>query len=237
MATGPLSLNIDLGELPSEPEELYELATIVNVACGGHAGDEGTMRRAVALAKKAGARVAAHPSYPDRVDFGRRSIELEPQRLKASLVEQMRALERSAREVDLEVYGVKPHGALYHDVAHHAAHAALLVEAISASTPRSPSALVLIGPGSGALYELAQREGLEYLREGFADRGMRSDGTLIARDQPGALIEDPSTAAHQSITLAESGTVETICVHGDTEGALAIARAVRSALVERGFLR
>lgn len=230
-----VSLNIDLGELPSEPDELYELATIVNVACGGHAGDEVTMQRACVLTKSAGARLAAHPSYPDRTHFGRRSQVMDAGELTASLIEQVSALQRAAESAGLAITAVKPHGALYHDAAMHRSCAEALLAAVGSLVAKN-TVMDLIGPGTGELFEAATREGLPYLREGFADRGMRSDGTLIARGQPGALIEDPSLAAHQSITLAESGTVETICVHGDTEGAVLIARAVRRALAERGLL-
>src|SRR5690242_7817176 len=108
-------LNVDLGELPDEPDELYSLATMVNVACGGHAGDEGSMARAVRLAAAAGARLAAHPSYPDRQGFGRTSMAMEPTALTESVRAQLATLDAVARAAGTRIEAVKPHGALYHD--------------------------------------------------------------------------------------------------------------------------
>lgn len=232
-----VSLNIDLGELPGEPAELYELATVVNIACGGHAGDEATMRRALESAARSGARVSAHPSYPDRENFGRRSIELATDALRSSLVAQLRTLRELGAERKMKVLGLKPHGALYHDVSAREELARMMVEIFTEELAAKDSEAVLIGPGTGALFGLARERGLLYLREGFADRGVDASGRLIPRGTAGALIEDPGKAAERAIQLAESGTVETVCVHGDTRGAVEIARAVRRALEERGLLR
>ncbi len=221
-------LNIDLGELPDEPAQLYALAHLAHVACGGHAGDEETMRRAVASCARHGTRLGAHPSYPDREGFGRRSLRLTPEALRRSVRDQCAALGNVARaHGHLDVTSVKPHGALYHSAARdpQVAHALLqgVVEALG-------EAVVVVGPAAGALFDLAAARGLSYWREGFADRGMAEDGTLLPRGTPGALLEDPLAAAVQARRLLLAGGVETLCVHGDTPGAVDIARAVGAVL-------
>lgn len=194
------------------------------------------MTRACLLAKESGSRLAAHPSYPDRAHFGRRSLEMNASELERSLIEQVSILAALANRAGLEVAFIKPHGALYHDAARRPEHAGALVAALRSLSKGGTPSLGLIGAGQGELRELALREGHLYLREGFADRGCASDGRLIPRGEPGALISDPEAAAQQALRLAESGSVDTICVHGDTEGSLAIARAVRQVLEERGRL-
>lgn len=220
------TLNIDLGELPDEPSELYALCTQANVACGGHAGDEASMRRAVSLARASGARVAAHPSYPDRAGFGRTSMPIAPAELAASVEAQCRALRALAGEVSI----VKPHGALYHDVGRIPALAEAFLEAVTAALGRP----ALVGPPGSSMEGRAHARGLAWIAEGFADRGYGSDGSLLSRGAPGALIEDPTRAAAQALALAP--TVQTLCVHGDTPGAVSIARAVRTALERAGAL-
>jgi UPF0271 protein len=207
-----VSLNIDLGELPDEPEELYRLATVVNIACGGHAGDEASMRRAVGLARAAGTRIAAHPSYPDRENFGRTAMAIGRDELARSIEAQLSALAAIAGPIAL----VKPHGALYHDLARDPALAAALLPSFGDAA--------VVGP-PGATYAT--------IAEGFADRGYDGD-RLKPRGTPGALIEDPARAAEQALSLL--GRVQTICVHGDTPNSVAIARAVRAALEKAGAL-
>ncbi|MRG94964.1 5-oxoprolinase subunit PxpA [Polyangium spumosum] len=228
-----VSLNVDLGELPGEPEELYSIATMVNVACGGHAGDEATMERACELAREAGARLAAHPSYPDRAGFGRTSISMTSAELSASVRAQVEALARVARRAGISIEAVKPHGALYHDASRDPAIAAALLEGIAAGLGAK---VALVGPPEGALARRAAAEGRAYLREGFADRAYGPDGELVPRTQSGALITDPAEARAQALRLSGAGRFETLCVHGDTPGALSIARAVREALVSAGQL-
>ena len=227
-----VDLNVDLGELPDEPEALYRLATVVNIACGGHAGDEPSMRRATRLAVASGARIAAHPSYPDREHFGRESIVIAPSALADAIAEQCGALERVAREAGGEVACVKPHGALYHDAAADPRLAAVLLDGVRRVLPT----VAIVGPPSGALADRARSLGMPYRREGFADRAYAADGRLVPRSQPGALLDSPELAARQALALANRGTLETICVHSDTPGALAIARAVRDALAHAGLL-
>lgn len=219
-------LNIDLGELPDEPEALWEAAHLANVACCGHAGDEVSMRRSCELALRFGTALGAHPSYEDRDGFGRRALPITPVAIGESILRQCTAFARIAAEFRLPVHHVKPHGALYHSASKSPEIAAAVVQA--ARTALGP-VKVLAPPGS-ELLRAGATAGLELFPEGFADRGLRGDGTLIPRGEPGALIEDPALAAAQAWRLAATGRFATLCVHGDTPNAVAIARAVREAL-------
>jgi UPF0271 protein len=231
---GRVDLNIDLGELEGEDEELYALATVANVACGGHAGDEATMQRAVDLARRHRTRVAAHPSFADRAHFGRLLIEVEPAELYQAIVDQVSALGAVVRAAGMDLFGVKPHGALYHAAAATPVTAAALLDAAVAAWP---APLVVVGPSYGVLAEESRRRALAYAREGFADRGYDAAGKLIPRGEPGALIEEPMQCAEQAVRLARSGAADTICVHGDGPRALETARAVRDRLEREGLLR
>jgi UPF0271 protein len=219
-------LNVDLGELPQEPPELYACAHVVNVACGGHAGDESSMRLAIALSGAHGARLGAHPSYPDREGFGRTRIAIAPADLRRSLAEQCARLHAIAREAGATVAFVKPHGALYHVARDDDATA----EALVLGAQQVLGTVTVIGPPAGALARAAARAKLGYAREGFADRATREDGTLVPRTEPGALVLEPPVAAARATVIATTGGVDTVCVHGDTPGSVAIARAVRAAL-------
>jgi 5-oxoprolinase (ATP-hydrolysing) subunit A len=229
-----VDLNVDLGELPGEPADLYGLATVVNVACGGHAGDKATMARAVSFALARGARVAAHPSYPDREGFGRKKMEIAPADLSASIEAQCAALQAIARRLGYPVAMVKPHGALYHDAAGDEAIAAAVIE--GAARGLGAADLTVVGPPKGALLSEATRRGLRYAREGFADRAYRADGTLVPRSEAGALLTAIGACTRQAVALASSKTIETLCVHSDTPGAVEIAAAVRDALIQNGYL-
>jgi UPF0271 protein len=223
-------VNIDLGELPDEPEELYACAHVANIACGGHAGDRTSMARALALCKANGTRAGAHPSFPDRQGFGRRAFAIAPDEMRRSVAEQCTALASVAREAGVPIEFVKAHGALYHAARDDADLAAAVlggaVEALGAS-------VTFIGPPVGELAAAAARAGVAYAREGFADRATRPDGTLVPRGEPGALILDPNAAAARARQLLRGATCDTVCVHGDTPGAATIARAVRAA-IEKG---
>lgn len=218
-------INLDGGELPDESPELWALADLINCACGGHAGDAASMARIAAFCASSPSRtrLGAHPSYPDREHFGRRSLAIAPAALADSIAEQCRALAAAAATAGTQVTSLKPHGALYHDAA---TDPALAISVIRAAVEALGNDVLVIGPPHGALHETAIRYGLRYAREGFADRAMRPDGALVPRSEPGALIEDPAAAAAQATRL----DVDTICIHGDTPNALAIARAVRTAL-------
>ncbi|HZI11884.1 MAG TPA: LamB/YcsF family protein [Myxococcus sp.] len=220
-------LNIDLGELPGEDAQLYTLAHVANIACGGHAGDEASMRRALELCARHGTRAGAHPSYEDREGFGRRALEVSPEVLRGQVAAQCARLKRLATEQGVPVGYAKPHGALYHAANGAPALAQAVVEGVVEALG---SGVTFIGPGTGALREAARRAGLAYAREGFADRGTRPDGSLIPRGQPGDVLTEPSRARENTVRLATGGTVDTLCVHGDTPGAVALAREVRAML-------
>lgn len=221
-------LNLDAGELAHESDQLWGLFDLLNIACGGHAGDPGSMERVVAFCVRDGIRIGAHPSYPDREGFGRRSIAIEPAVLERSIATQCDTLGAIAREANTTVESVKPHGALYHDAAR---STELATAVIRGAIDALGSQLAIIGPPTGALRDAALAHQLRYAREGFADRTVRPDGTLVPRSEPDALITDPARAAERALAIA--GGVDTICVHADTPNALLIARAVRSALGAR----
>jgi UPF0271 protein len=216
-ARGDVKLNLDAGEHEDEPEELWRLADLLAIACGGHAGDDASMARVIAACPEQ--ELAAHPSYPDRAGFGRTTIAIAPDALAAAIEQQCAALAAVAARYDRRIAWVKPHGALYHDAARDPVLAAAVMRGARAALGADVG---VIGPPTGVL-----RGSARYLREGFADRAMRPDGTLVPRGEPGALITDPAAAAAQARRLEG---VDTICVHADTPGALAIARAVREAL-------
>ncbi len=223
---GTILLNLDGGEHDDEPEELYALADVVHVACGGHAGDDASMHRVVAACMRSGTKVGAHPSYVDREGFGRRALAVEPELLAHQIEEQCTALRRIAEEAGATVTSAKPHGALYH-----AAHAdETIARACVGAIERALGPVAIVGLAGGALASEARRAGHPYLREAFADRGVRADGSLVPRGEPGAILDDPDLAAARARALRENGQAETLCVHGDTPAALAIARAVKRAL-------
>lgn len=221
-------LNIDAGEHDDEPEELYAIADVVNVACGGHAGDEASMERVLRACKAHGTIVAAHPSFEDREGFGRRELRVDRAALRASVVRQCRALKAVADRVGVEVRLVKPHGALYHAANRDPSLALAVRDGALAGLDRTT--LTLVGPPEGELRNLTRTSSTDFAREGFADRGMRADGTLLPRGEPGALITDPEAARVQARRLVASGAYDTLCVHGDTPDAVAIARAVKTEL-------
>jgi UPF0271 protein len=214
-------LNIDAGELESESEELWSLADILNVACGGHAGDAESMNKLVVFCTHA-SKLGAHPSYPDRKNFGRVSIAIDADSLARSIETQCRALAEIARARGVTVEYVKPHGALYHDARTNDA----IAEAVLHGATNALGAVAIIGPPTGALRERSDARGLRFLREGFADRRARADGTLVPRTEPNALVTDPNEAA----AIAKRLDADTVCVHGDTPDSIRIARAVREIL-------
>ncbi len=220
-------LNLDGGEHDDEPEALYALADVVHIACGGHAGDEASMDRVVQACLRSGTRFGAHPSYDDREGFGRRAQEVLPEVLAASIAEQCTRLLRVAERHGAGLVSAKPHGALYH-----AAHAdEATARACVAGVARAlGTGVAIVGLAGGALERAALAAGLAYQREAFADRGVRADGSLVPRGEPGALIEDEAVAAARARALAARGDVDTLCVHADTPGAVPIARAVRATL-------
>lgn len=249
MSGSRLDLNADVGESfgrwrLGDDEALLGIVTSANVACGFHAGDPLTLRRACATAAGRGVRIGAQVGYRDLAGFGRRFLDVGADDLAADVLYQLGALDGLARTAGAQVRYVKPHGALYHAVVHHEAQAAALVEATTAYDPD----LAVLGLAGSALLAAARAAGLRTVSECFADRAYRADGSLVARTEPGAVIADAQAVAARAVRMAcaqevvaEDGTVvtvaaESICVHGDTPGAVGIAQAVRTALTEAGVV-
>jgi len=223
-----IDLNCDLGELEDAELEarLMEFITSANVACGAHAGDERSMERTVKLALERGVRIGAHPGYPDRARFGRVELEMAPEEIEAAVSAQLRRLDAIVQGLGGSLVHVKPHGALYHAAATRCEVAGAIGRAV---LRWNPSAAVVGLAGSPTLAAL-RAMGLTAIGEGFADRIYESGGRLRPRSLAGALITDPEAAAAQAVRLAREGAVQTICVHSDTPGAVAIAQACRQAL-------
>ncbi len=210
---------------------LLDVVTSANVACGFHAGDPTTIEATVCAAAERGVAVGAHPSYPDLAGFGRRSMDLKPADVEAGVLYQIGALAAFTSASGVPLHHVKPHGALYND----AFSNAVLAGAIANAVARFDKALVLVGLPKSALLAAGRAAGLPTAAEGFCDRAYEPDGTLRSRTKDGALITNPAKAARQALDLAGSGHVQTLCIHGDTPGASAIAFAVRAALRDAGF--
>ncbi len=238
-----VDLNADVGEVddPAQLEmALLELVTSANIATGAHAGNPAVMDAAVVAALRLGVRVGAHPSYRDRAGFGRRVDGTPPNVLRAEMLAQIGALDSIARSHGSRVHHVKPHGALYHQVAEEEDCAKLL-----AGVVENFPGVGLVAPAGASLID-AGWIAVRTIAEGFADRGYRSDGSLVPRGQQGDLLTDAAEAAEQAVSIATRRQVratdgtwipmmaETLCVHGDTPGAPAIALAVRSALESAG---
>jgi UPF0271 protein len=224
-----VDLNADVGESYGrwqlgDDAALLPLLTSANVACGFHAGDPLTLRRTVALAAEHGVSVGAQVSYPDLGGFGRRAMDLAPDELEADVLYQLGALEGLCRAAGTEVGYLKAHGALYHRTVDDEGQADAVVAALLAHGGGLP---VLTTAGS-ALAVSASAAGVRVVSEGFADRRYDAEGRLVPRTEPGALLTDPHEVADQAVRLA--ATVDSLCLHGDTPGAPALAEAVRSAL-------
>lgn len=227
----PIDLNSDLGEGMATDAEMMESVSSANVACGAHAGDDATMARTILLAKEHGVVVGAHPSYPDRENFGRTALAMDDDDLARSLVEQIERLAAVTLPAGLRLRHVKAHGALYNQGERDDHVADVIASTIGGYDRR----LILVCTPISAMARAATRLGLRVAREGFCDRRYEPDGTLRSRAKEGALITDPWDAATQALSLAQRGDVDTLCVHGDTPGAPAIARRVRATLEDAGF--
>jgi UPF0271 protein len=221
-------LNCDMGELEDSAHEaaLMEHITSANIACGGHAGDEATMERTARLALERGVRIGAHPGYPDRANFGRIEIPMSAADIVRTVREQIEALDAVVRRLGGTIVHVKPHGALYNVAVRNTEVALAIGEGVAQWNPAIP----IFGLAASRMLDVWRSMGLRAMGEGFADRRYEPDGTLRNRKFPDALITDPPQAAAQAVRLAGSGTAETICVHGDTPGAVAILKACREAL-------
>lgn len=237
-----IDLNADLGEGGTYDVALLRIVSSCNVACGGHAGDKDSMAATVSIALANGVAVGAHPSYPDREGFGRRSGFSSGDALYTSLTEQVTALADIAAELGARLGHLKPHGALYNDAAADAG----LADIVTRVAAELPGHCRLVALPDSELQHAARRQGLDFVAEAFVDRAYGPDGRLVARSEPGAVLTDIDAIRAQALTLAIDGRVrastgamiavpaDTLCIHGDTPGADAAARAVREELEEHG---
>jgi len=225
-----IDINADVGEGCGNDAALFALVTSANIACGWHAGDETTMRETVRSARDRGVAIGAHPSYPDRENFGRTSMQRSADAVYDDVIAQVQALAAIAAKEGAKLHHVKPHGALYNDAARDAALAQAIARAVRDFDP----GLALYGLAGSAIIREAQRLGLRAAGEIFADRRYTADGQLVPRGTPGALIDDCGEAVEQTLVLLERGA-ETICVHGDGPHAVAFAREIYDALSSAGI--
>ncbi len=230
-----IDLSADLGEGSPGEDELWPLITSANVACGGHVGDEHSMRNAARLARQHDVRLGAHPSYPDRENFGRKSLDLPPGALRASLVGQLNALRRFAN-----VGHVKPHGALYNDAHKNRGLADAIVEAMREVDP----AMAIVAPDRSQMAAAARDAGTRVIREAFADRRYEPDGSLTPRGIAGSTLTVGEAAAqaellaNERVVIARDGSrvhldFDTLCIHADMENALQRLLAIRARLFDK----
>jgi UPF0271 protein len=244
-----IDLNADVGERPDaladgREEALLRQLTSANIACGGHAGDAASMDALIRLSARHGIAVGAHPGYPDRAQFGRTVMEIPPDRLQASIREQVAALAEAARRHGARLAHVKPHGALYNAAAGDPALAGLIAAAVADVIPGA----TLVGLAGSAMLVAWRTAGFAVAAEAFADRRYEPDGTLRPRRFPDALITDPDEAAAQALAIARDGRVtawdgravsvraDTLCVHSDTPGAAETVAAIRRVFRDHGIL-
>ncbi|MGH1550881.1 LamB/YcsF family protein [Leifsonia poae] len=242
-----IDVNSDLGESfgawsMGDDTALLRVVSSANVACGFHAGDASTMLATCREAAANGVTVGAHVSYRDLAGFGRRSMDVPPGELRDEVLYQLAALTGLARVAGTAPRYVKPHGALYNRIVHDETQANAVVDAVVAFDP----SLALLGLAGSAVERAAGEAGLRFVHEAFVDRGYRADGTLVPRTEPGALLSDADAIADRAVRMVAEGRVtaidgtdidvrvDSLCVHGDTPGAVAMARAVRDALAASG---
>ena len=241
--TATIDLNADLGEEVGDDEAMLAIVTSANVACGFHAGSPTVLARTCAQAHRRGVAIGAQVSYPDREGFGRRYMAMDPEDLRADIVYQIGALAALASAAGTRVRYVKPHGALYNTIVKNREQARAVAAAVHTVDPGLP----VLGLSGSAFFEEARRLGLRTVAEAFADRAYRPDGQLVSRREQGAVLHDPTQIAERVATMVTSGRVtaidgsvidvqvESVCVHGDSPGAVEIATAVRKRLLAEGI--
>lgn len=234
-----IDLNCDMGEsygvyTLGYDEAAMPYVTSINVACGFHASDPSTMLKTIRLAKKYGVAIGAHPSFPDLAGFGRRFMEVSTEEIKADVIYQIGALWALCKTEGLTLQHVKVHGALYNTAEKDSEVAAAIAEAIKAVD----SALYMVCLANSAMVTAAKNVGVKYVEEAFADRSYTKQGTLVSRKQPGAVIHDPAIVAKRVVSMVKDKSVQTIegevipisaqtiCVHGDTPGAVEMITAI-----------
>ncbi len=245
-----IDLNCDMGESFGNytlgcDDQVIQYITSANVACGFHASDPLVMERTVALAKRHGVGLGAHPGYPDLRGFGRRALDCTPAEVRADVLYQVGALAALARVQGVSLQHVKPHGGLYNTAAGHEPTARAICQAL-AEYDLELILVVLAGPGGKVIRTVAAEFGLRVALEAFADRAYTPEGRLVPRGQEGAVIHDPGLVAERCLGMAQEGVVEaidgslvelrphTICVHGDTPSAVELVQGVRSRLEAAG---
>ncbi|WIM83463.1 5-oxoprolinase subunit PxpA [Gallibacterium anatis] len=236
-----VDLNVDLAEGCSNDQRLLQLVTSANVACGLHAGDFNEMRKAIRWAKENKVRIGAHPSFPDRENFGRTNLQLPDDELKACLLYQLGAVKALCDAEGVSLSYVKPHGALYNQAAKDESLAALIALTIKQFDP----SLKLMGLSGSLMLKVAQQHGLGIISEVFADRHYLADGSLVPRSRADALVDNDEEAISQVLQMVLQGSVPTvggqnvaiqadsICLHGDGEHAISFAEKIRKALTEK----
>lgn len=244
-----IDLNSDLGEsfgawTMGDDAAILKLVSSANVACGFHAGSPASLLSTLHAAKQQGVTIGAHVSYPDLVGFGRRNMDVASDELRADVIYQIGALQGLARAVGTEVRYVKPHGALYNTIAHDERQALAVIEAILAIDANLP----LVGLAGSRVLTLAQEKGLKTISEAFADRAYHADGSLVSRREAGSVLHDANVVAQRMLQLVVEGGItsiegqftpvqaDSICVHGDTPGAIEMARQVRQLLEAQGIM-
>lgn len=242
-----VDLNADLAEgfgvwELGDDAAMIDIVTSANLACGFHAGNPVGLANTCRAAAKRGVRIGAQVGYFDLAGFGRRRIEVDPAELTADVIYQIGALQALARAAGSVLSYVKPHGALYNTIVEHRDQARAVAEAVRAADPGLP----VLGLAGSVFFEEARRLGLRAVAEAFADRAYRPDGQLLPRGQPGAVLHDTDLIAHRVLEMVDTGRVtavdgtvigvevESVCVHGDSPGAVGIATAVRDRLVAAG---
>lgn len=243
-----IDLNCDMGEgfgvyTLGDDEKIMPLISSANIACGFHASSPSIMRKTVLLAKRYGVAVGAHPSYPDLEGFGRRYMEIAPEQLKADLIYQIGAIMGFCMAESVPLAHVKVHGALYNRAVGDVGTAEAIADAISSVSKK----LMMLCPAGSAMAAAAEIRGLEVVREAFADRAYTADGTIVSRSEKGAVLLDPSHVAGRALFMIREQKVETvdgalidlpfrsICVHGDTPGAVEMIVAIRKTLEREGI--
>ncbi|MCX8957154.1 5-oxoprolinase subunit PxpA [Erwinia psidii] len=239
-----IDLNADLGEGCANDHALLKLVSSANIACGYHAGDTQTMRQSVIWALESGVAIGAHPSFPDRENFGRTAMQLPPETVYAQVVCQIDALQAITRSEGGRLLHVKPHGMLYNQ----SAREPELARAIARAVRAVDAELILVGLAGSESIRAATALGLRTRQEVFADRGYQDDGSLVPRSQPGALLESGEQAIAQTLAMIQTGkvrsisgswisvTAETVCLHGDGEHALTFASQLRDAFAQRNII-
>lgn len=226
-----IDINCDMGEIPAlladgTQDRLLEYVTSVNISCGAHAGDPDTIEQTIRAAHLRQVNIGAHPGYPDPANFGRIALDMTPAQVSDTVFDQLKCFEEIAVKCGASITHVKPHGALYNSAAKDRALAQAIADGIARWRPHIP----VMGLAGSLMLDVFRAAGFTPLAEAFADRAYEPDGTLRSRQLPGAMIHSPAEAAAQALRLAQSGTVDTICIHSDTRGSVDIAAAVRAAL-------